>query len=470
MSHPFASPRAALLGLLLTAASVALFAQQPVAPEQKPVAPAPAPEPKQTTTLPEPTKPKEATPASAPTTPPTPSGPVQATPSTQVAPTPAAPEIVWSPVRASVPATPEDELVIAAVGDIMLGSTFPEKDGSALPPQDGLHLLDEVAPFLKSADLSIGNLEGPLLDGTDPSPKCKGKAEGTCYAFRVPTRYAKLLADAGFVAMGVANNHAKDFGPAGQESTIATITAAGIAQSGGNGVVAHLLVKGKKVSYIAFATYPQFNNALDIDASTALVQAEAKLADYVIVSFHGGAEGSDRQHVPMGHEMFLGEDRGDLRTFTHAMIDAGAALVFGHGPHVVRGMEIYKGHLIAYSLGNFATYGHINLKGVNGLTLVLSARLGKDGRFLGGTVHPAYQEYPGGPHVDPEGKVLNVIRTLSQSDFGKTAVTVADDGAIVAPAAPTPATREASAAVGTSGSAPAPTAGTGAAKPTAETN
>lgn len=341
--------------------------------------------------------------------------------------------IVWSTVRPAVPPTAEDELVVAAVGDIMLGSTFPDTTGASLPPADGVHLLDEVAPMLKSADLAIGNLEGPLYDGTETSPKCVHKAEGTCYAFRVPVRYAKLLADAGFAAMGVANNHAKDFGPAGQQSSIIALTAVGIAQSGAPGVAAHLTVKGKKVSYIAFATYPQFNNALDMDAATKLIQDEARNADFVIVSYHGGAEGADRQHVPNGHEMFLGEDRGDLRTFTHAMIDAGAAFVFGHGPHVVRGMEIYKGHLIAYSLGNFATYGHINLRGVNGLSLVLSARIGKDGSFLGGTIYPVYQEYPGGPHTDAKNRVVDVVRSLSQVDFGKSAVAVTDDGRIAMP-------------------------------------
>jgi poly-gamma-glutamate capsule biosynthesis protein CapA/YwtB (metallophosphatase superfamily) len=352
---------------------------------------------------------------------------------TAVVTAPAVPPIVWTAVRPADPPTPEAELVVASVGDIMLGSTFPDTTGASLPPEDGAHLLDEVAPALKSADLAIGNLEGPLYDGTEPSAKCAHKAEGTCYAFRVPVRYAKLLADAGFAAMGVANNHAKDFGPAGQQSSIIALTAVGIAQSGAPGVVAHMTVKGKKVSYVAFATYPQFNNALDVDVATSLIQDETKLADYVIVSFHGGAEGADRQHVPVGHEMFLGEDRGDLRTFTHAMIDAGAALVFGHGPHVVRGMEIYKGHLIAYSLGNFATYGHINMKGVNGLSLVLAARLAKDGSFLGGTIYPVYQEYPGGPHTDPKGRVLDVVRLLSQADFGPSAVRVADDGRIVVP-------------------------------------
>ena len=102
----------------------------------------------------------------------------------------------------------------------------------------------------------------------------------------------------------------------------------------------------------------------------------------MIVGFHGGAEGATHQHVLEGDETFLGEDRGDLRRFTHAAIDAGADLVLGSGPHVVRAMEIYKGKLIAYSLGNFATYGPFNLNAENGLTLVLEAHLAPDGTFL----------------------------------------------------------------------------------------
>jgi hypothetical protein len=399
--------------------------------QNEPSASQPASEQKQATPATDASGTKEVKPTEqSPTLPPVPSA---EQPVAEKASAPTAPVIVWSSVRSAAPPTPEGELVIAAVGDIMLGSTFPDTTGASLPPEDGANLLDEVAPTLKAADLAIGNLEGPLYDGTEPSAKCAHKAEGTCYAFRVPVRYAKLLADAGFAAMGVANNHANDFGSAGQQSSIIALTAVGIAESGAPGVVAHMMVKGKKVSYVAFATYPQFNNALDVASATSLIQDEARNADFVIVSYHGGAEGADRQHVPNGHEMFLGEDRGDLRTFTHAMIDAGAAFVFGHGPHVVRGMEIYKGHLIAYSLGNFATYGHINLRGVNGLSLVLSARLAKDGSFLGGTIYPVYQEYPGGPHADAKGRVLDVVRSLSQTDFGKGAVIVTDDGRIVMP-------------------------------------
>ena len=96
----------------------------------------------------------------------------------------------------------------------------------------------------------------------------------------------------------------------------------------------------------------------------------------------GGAEGSDKTHVTSGHEIFLGEDRGDLITFSHAVIDAGADVVFGHGPHVMRGMEFYKGRLIAYSLGNFCGYRVLGTAGFLGVGGVLKVTLHK-GRHLG---------------------------------------------------------------------------------------
>jgi hypothetical protein len=155
----------------------------------------------------------------------------------------------------------------------------------------------------------------------------------------------------------------------------------------------------------------------------------------VVVSFHGGGEGADRQHVPPGREEFLGEDRGDVRAFARAVVDAGADLVLGHGPHVVRAMEVYRGRLVAYSLGNFATYGAFNLSGPNGLSLVLEARLAQDGTFLGGRIHPARQERPGGPRLDPAGAVIPVVRRLSEEDCGASAVRVREDGVISPPAA-----------------------------------
>jgi hypothetical protein len=333
------------------------------------------------------------------------------------------------------PPAPFDEIIITAVGDVMLGTTFP--DESTLPPNDGAGLLTEVTPFLKRGDIVYGNLEGPIVDGGE-SAKCRGKKIGTCFAFRVPTRYGKYLKDAGFTAMGLANNHAMDFGLEGRASSRQVLDAMQIAHTGEVGDVARLSVKGRKVAIIAFATYPGAYNFLDLDESLQTIRSLKAESDLVIVGFHGGAEGATHQHVLEGDETFLGEDRGDLRKFTHAAIDAGADMVLGSGPHVVRAMEVYQGKLIAYSLGNFATYGPFNLNAENGLSLVLEAHLAGDGTFLRGKVYPVKQEKPGGslpsgPRLDAEMKILPVLRALSNTDFPQTAVVVGPLGELWLP-------------------------------------
>ncbi|MEW6729752.1 MAG: CapA family protein [Acidobacteriota bacterium] len=326
-------------------------------------------------------------------------------------------------------ALPKDSIVFAAVGDIMMGSTYPG-DG-CLPPNDGADMLAEITPILSAADIAFGNLEGPMIDG-GVSSKCGPKSRN-CYAFRVPTRYGKYLKEAGFDIMSLANNHASDFGSAGIESSKRVLDSLGIAHAAEVGDIAYLNVKGKKIAVIAFATNNVSYNLNDIELSKRVVAETATKADIVVVSFHGGGEGATRQNVPHGPEIFLGEQRGDLRKFTHAVIDAGADLVIGHGPHVVRGMEIYKDRLIAYSLGNFATYCYFSLVGPNGLSLILEANIGLDGKFLGGRIHAAKQLKPGGPRLDPQGEVISMIRQLSQQDFSSGAVLVKEDGLLSLP-------------------------------------
>jgi hypothetical protein len=370
-----------------------------------------------------------------------------------------------------------DTITIAAVGDVMLGSAYP--DGSPLPPDDGAHLLDEVAPIVGAADIAFGNLEGPLADeGT--SQKCGKPKQGgahrlrpsggrrghaaarsttRCYAFRVPTRYGRYLKDAGFDVFSLANNHALDVGPAGRQSTMRVLDELGIGHSGEPGDVAHLDVRGRRVAVIAFATYPHSHNLNHLDEARALIRAEVAANDLVVVSFHGGAEGATRTHVPAGAEMFLDENRGDLRTFAHAAIDDGAALVLGHGPHVVRGLEVYRGRLIAYSLGNFATWGAMNLQGPTGLSLILDVRLARDGAFVGGQIHAARQDFPGGPRLDPSGAVIAEARRLSEEDFGAAAPAIADDGTVCPSPASAPAAGPGSPAATTCGG-PAPSSRT----------
>jgi poly-gamma-glutamate capsule biosynthesis protein CapA/YwtB (metallophosphatase superfamily) len=330
------------------------------------------------------------------------------------------------------PELPEGTISIAAVGDIMLGSTYPDETGGDLPPDDGANLLAEVTPILGAADVTFGNLEGPMIDGGESS-KCGPKKSKKCWAYRVPTRYGAYLKAAGFDVLSLANNHAMDFGDEGRQSSKKVLDELGIAHSGEVGTVARLEADGKTIEVIAFATYEHSNDLNDLEAATALVKESASRADIVVVSFHGGAEGKSRQRVPVGAELFYSENRGDLRVFTHAMIDAGADLVLGHGPHVIRGVEIYKDRLIAYSLGNFATYGGFNLSGVSGLTYILEAHLAPDGTFLAGKAHPVKQRWPGGPLLDSTSEVLPLLRDLSDLDFPTSSIRVGKDGTLLPP-------------------------------------
>jgi len=346
---------------------------------------------------------------------------------------PTAPEAAAGTGTPAPTPEPEPEITLALVGDVMLGSTFPED--AVLPPDEARGLLAEAAPVLAGADLAIGNLEGPMLEGGE-SEKCKRSRPGRCYAFRMPVRYAGRLREAGFAAMSLANNHAGDFGAEGRASTRRALDGAGIGHSGEPGDVARLEVRGRRLVLVAFATSDATHDLRDLAGARALVAALAAESDLVLVSFHGGAEGAGAQHVPHGPEEFYGEARGDLRAFARALVDAGAALVFGHGPHVVRGLEVYRGRLIAYSLGNFATWGSFNLSGPNALAPVLEVRLGADGVFRGGRVHAFRQEKPGGPRRDPSGEVIRRLRDLSREDFGASAVQVSEDGALSPPAQP----------------------------------
>jgi poly-gamma-glutamate capsule biosynthesis protein CapA/YwtB (metallophosphatase superfamily) len=321
-------------------------------------------------------------------------------------------------------------ITIRAVGDMMLGSTYP--DSRDMPPKDGRDMFADVAPLLRGADITFGNLEGPLTEGGAST-----KSGANSYSFRTPPRYGKYYKDAGFDILNMANNHANDFGPRGRNSTVKTLDSLGIAHAGASKTdVAQVTVHGTRVAFVAFAHNQVSLNVNDIPAARAAVRAAATRADIVIVSFHGGAEGSAHQNVPHSTETYFGEARGNLRLFTHAVIDAGANLVIGHGPHVVRGMEMYKGRLIAYSLGNFATYGKFGLRGPTALSLILQVQLAPKGphtgQFLGGQVYPIIQIGKGIPQRDGKKKVISVIRSLSQADFGRNAARVSPVGVISA--------------------------------------
>lgn len=315
-------------------------------------------------------------------------------------------------------------LRIAAVGDIMLGSDYP-KDRL---PDENVRLLEAMAADLQQADITLGNLEGTLLDGGEPVKQCSSPA--SCYLFRSPARFVTQLKSAGFDVLGLANNHARDFGEAGRESSMALLANAGIAHTGKDGDVAILKVNGHQVAVIAFAPFKGANDMLDLEKAREQIQQLSKAYSIVLVSFHGGAEGEDRMRIPFAHEFFHGEDRGDVVEFAHMAVDAGADLVIGHGPHVPRAMELYKNRLVAYSLGNFATHWGINIRGNNGIAPLLQADIDAKGRFLGGKIVSAKQQRDVGTLPDSSLTAAHIIAELTRADFPHTPLLIDQRGVI----------------------------------------
>ena len=302
--------------------------------------------------------------------------------------------------------SPKTRLSIAAVGDMMLGTDYPENH---LPDDDGVSFLQAVTPWLSSPDVTFGNLEGVLLDGGEPGKVCKNL--NVCYLFRSPTRYVQHYVAAGFDVISLANNHARDFGEEGRSSSMRALADAGLRHSGREGDFASFKAKGLTVAMLAFSVTKESNLLHDYDLAASLVAAHATNHDIVIVSFHGGAEGLNVEHLPFAEEEYFGEPRGDVVKFSRMMVDAGADLVLGHGPHVVRAMEYYKERLIAYSLGNFATYYGISVEGNRGIAPILVATLDREGRFVDGQIHSTVQIRPGGPVPDNEQRALKLIKS-----------------------------------------------------------
>jgi hypothetical protein len=343
---------------------------------------------------------------------------------------PAYPESFYQsiPVSSHDTAFNKRKIIITGVGDIMLGSSYP--DTKSLPPHDNPFLLIEsLADTLISSDITFGNLEGSFLDGGEAVKKCRDST--LCYLFRMPERYASALKSGGFKILSLANNHFGDFGFPSSVRTRKLLDSCRIRYAGLTEYPWSIFLKDSVLyGFCAFSPVAGTVNINDITEAGAIVRKLADTCDIVIVSFHGGAEGADFQNVPRKNEIFYGEDRGDVFKFAHAMIDNGADVVFGHGPHVTRAVEVYKNRFIAYSLGNFCTYGRFNLSGPNGLAPIIKLNLDPTGRFLSGRIIPVYQPWPGGVKYDTAGRVINKIRELTKTDFPEAVINISAKGEI----------------------------------------
>ena len=336
------------------------------------------------------------------------------------------------PVEKSAPPTESadaDAITLSATGDIIMGSA-PDK----LPANGGRGFFDSVREGLKS-DLVMGNLEQPLTGDTGTS-KCGSPPRANCFAFRSPPSYAGHLKEAGFELLNTANNHSKDYGAQGYRNTVEALEDAGLAHTGAEDQITVVEVDGIKVAVLGFSPYAGANPLNDLDQARSVVERASGQADLVVVQVHMGAEGSDKTHVKPGSELFFGENRGDPIKFSRAVIDAGADVVIGHGPHVLRGMQFYNGKLIAYSLGNFAGGGKtLSSNGVLKYGAILHVSLTRDGTFAGGEVLSTYMNAAGVPTRDDEDeRGRKLVASLSRDDFGSDAARIGDDGSITPPA------------------------------------
>jgi poly-gamma-glutamate capsule biosynthesis protein CapA/YwtB (metallophosphatase superfamily) len=318
---------------------------------------------------------------------------------------------------------------IAAVGDTMLG-TAPD-----LPPDPGSYLSAVRAVLDRGAQIVFGNLEGTLTTAT--ASKC-GTKSATCFAFRDPPGYARYLKQAGFTVLNDANNHSFDFGAAGQAQTVRSLHAAGVAQTGLPGEITVVRAGGIVVAFAAFAPYPYDASLLNLPAARSLIERARREAQVVVVYMHAGAEGSGADHVTGREEHYLGEDRGNPEAFAHMAIDAGASLVIASGPHVLRGMQFYRGHLIAYSLGNFAGYHNFATSGDLDTSVILHVTLSASGRFESARLYPIRFTSSGRPV--PGGAGIAFTARLGTEDFGSSAARIHASGVIKAAATGTTGT------------------------------
>ncbi|MGN6379953.1 MAG: CapA family protein, partial [Gaiellales bacterium] len=251
-----------------------------------------------------------------------------------------------------------------------------------------------------------------------------------CFAFRAPPSYARYLRRAGFTVLSNANNHSFDYWQPGQQDTVNALHRAGIAQTGLPREVTVLRVRGLRVAFVGFAPYSDTAPLNDPAAAAALIHRAARLADVVVVAIHAGAEGTGALHLTGGDETYVGEDRGDPEAFARRAIDAGADIVLGSGPHVLRGMEIYHRRLIAYSLGNFAGYHNFSLDGDLGVSAILHVTLDADGSLRSGRLTSVRLAGAGQPEVDPSGAGAALVGELSRDDLGARGVRLTPAGRV----------------------------------------
>jgi poly-gamma-glutamate capsule biosynthesis protein CapA/YwtB (metallophosphatase superfamily) len=312
-------------------------------------------------------------------------------------------------------------VTIKAVGDIIMGTNYPR----TRMPADWQYFFDGIKFHLGEADLVFGNFESTL---TEVPHSAKNTSRPMTFAFRSPPWYASVLRAAGFNVLNVANNHSMDFFEQGFNDTIANIESEGMLAVGRKGEIQYTEVNGIKIAFIGFSYLNAHNTVHDLDAAGALVQEAEQNADVVVISVHAGKEGTDAVFSRNQTEYFYSENRGNLVHFSRTVVDYGADLVLGHGPHVPRAVELYNNRLIAYSLGNFLGYRTLSTQGALGLSMILQVSVNGDGQFKDGRIIPAALDANGVPYLDNHFGSVILVRNATRRDFPDTPLVIDDVG------------------------------------------
>jgi hypothetical protein len=335
--------------------------------------------------------------------------------------------------RTHPPPTDPSTVTICAAGDVMLGSNLDTAWAQAVRPAGSTALLPDpgtllapLRPLVADADVVLVNVEGAIGTGTAPS-KCRAGST-RCYAFRQNPDVADALrrfAEHAQVAGNVANNHAMDAGGAGFEETVRHLRDAGVHVVGGDTLPALVpLPDGDSLAVLGFSVFSAGPDARDLAGLARHVGRAAATYARVVVSLHVGAEGVGAQRTPNATEHFAGEDRGNPVRIAHTALNAGADLVIGHGPHVLRAIELRGDALVSYSLGNLLTYGPFSRVPPLDRGAILCAVLDPAGRVVRADLRATHQVRPGRAFPDPEGTAFRIIDSLSVLDFPATGARV----------------------------------------------
>lgn len=329
-----------------------------------------------------------------------------------------------------IPFSSFSQIKIKAVGDIMLGSVTPK---TVLPADSGKIFVKNISGYLNDADIVFGNFEGTfILDGFQPK-KCSepARTKERCFEFGMPDYLAPIISKLHINVLNLDNNHSNDYGKEGSDFTQNKLKELNIYFAAKKKPVT-LSINDKKIIIVPFGFSETSFLISDLKEAKKIITKLKTGSNIIIVSFHGGAEGKNALHVPDSTEIMYDENRGNVKEFAHSVIDAGADLVLGHGPHVLRALELYKDHLIAYSLGNFLTYGNMNIKGVSGIAGILNITLDDStGKFISGKFISTKLIGKGYPIVDKSKKAIKLLKELTETDFPTTNLLIKSNGSII---------------------------------------